>query len=243
MSPMLRQIRTTVRERRAIWIAVLMCFLALYYGGLLTAMVIRFDNIPNYVTWYNYPANVYEILVSTPALSDAWPIVREEWLIEIGYMNYDFGHGISEWAMTVLPPKLLTMTIVAMLAATAIVLTLPTKFGTCPSSTSRRAVAATGGGTALVGLSSATLSWVVCCATPTWVVSLAMLGMSASTALWLEPLGDVITYSGFALLLLAVFWLARRRFAQQADALPNNRISPPDNWNMRFSGLKRGHDV
>jgi len=66
-------------------------------------------------------------------------------------------------------------------------------------------------------MSSATLSWVVCCATPTWVVSLAMLGMSASLALWLEPLGDFITISGFLLLAGCVLYLARRRQAAEAS--------------------------
>ncbi len=68
-----------------------------------------------------------------------------------------------------------------------------------------------GGGAALVGFSSASLSWVVCCAAPTWVVSLAMLGMSVSLAFWLEPFGHVITGSGFGLLLVSVVVLARRQ--------------------------------
>lgn len=217
MMQILRQVKSAVLERRLVWLAIVIGFLVLYYGGLLVTMVVRFDNIPNYVTWYDYPGNVHEILISTPSFSDAWTIIQDEWLIEIGYMNYDFGHGISEWAMTVLPPKLLTMALVAMLAATAIVLLLPSKLAACPSDVSRRAVAATGSGAALVGMSSATLSWVVCCATPTWVVSLAMLGMSASTALWLEPLGDAITFTGFALLAISVIWLARRREQQSAS--------------------------
>lgn len=211
MRNILGEIKSSVLEHRIAWSAIVIGFLALYYGGLLATMVVRFDNVPNYVTWYDYPGNVYEILISTPSFSDAWMIIQDEWLIEIGYMNYDFGHGISEWAMTVLPPKLLTMALVAMLAATAIVLLLPAKGAVCSADISRRAVAATGSGAALVGMSSATLSWVVCCATPTWVVSLAMLGMSASTALWLEPLGDAITFGGFALLVLSVIWLAKRR--------------------------------
>lgn len=223
MMHILRQVKYAVLERRFVWLAIVFGFLAFYYGGLLATMVFRFDNIPNYVTWYDYPGNVHEILISTPSLSDAWMIIQDEWLIEIGYMNYDFGHGISEWAMTVLPPKLLTMAFVAMLAATAIVLLLPSKLATCPADVSKRAVAATGGGAALVGMSSATLSWVVCCATPTWVVSLAMLGMSASTALWLEPLGEAITFTGFALLALSVVWLARRR-EQQSGSVATTQL-------------------
>ena len=48
-----------------------------------------------------------------------------------------------------------------------------------------------------LGLAVQRASWVVCCATPTWVVSLAMMGMSASLALWLEPLVIFITITGF----------------------------------------------
>lgn len=214
MHEIFAQVKTAIWNRPVVWSATIFGFLTIYYGGLLVTMIIRFDNIPNYVTWYDYPGNIYEILVSTPSLSDAWTIMQDEWLIEIGFMNYDFGHGISEWAMTVLPPKLLIMTLVAIFTATAIVLTLPSEAGVCPTGTSKRAVAATSGGAMLVGLSSATLSWVVCCATPTWVVSLAMLGMSASAALWLEPLGDAITYSGFAFLILSIVLLAKRRVHQ-----------------------------
>lgn len=225
MRDILQHIKSAVVQRWGIWLLITLGFLAIYYGGLLMTMVIRFDNIPNYVTWYDYPGNIYEILVSTPSFSDAWTIMQDEWLIEIGYMNYDFGHGISEWAMTILPPKLLTMALVAMLTATAVTLLLPSKAGVCSTDRSTRAVAATSSGAALVGLSSATLSWVVCCATPTWVVSLAMLGMSASTALWLEPLGDAITFGGFALLLLSVIWLARRR-VDQAKLSVSPELSP-----------------
>ena len=83
--------------------------------------------------------------------------------------------------------------------------------------------AATGGAT-LVGFSSAPLSWVVCCATPTWVVSLAMMGMSASLALWLEPLGDFITIAGFLLLFLSVWFLARRRVLDAETLSPKLKL-------------------
>ena len=85
-------------------------------------------------------------------------------------------------------------------------------------------MAAASGGAAMVGLSSATLSWVVCCATPTWVVSLAMMGMSASLALWLEPVGDLITIAGFSLLFFSVWFLARRRTLETKTSSPNLKL-------------------
>ncbi len=220
MTALRHVIGRTIAERFPLWLAILVGFVAVYQLLLLAALVVRFENIPNYVTAYNYPANVYEILVSTPALSDAWDIIAEEWLLEIGYMNYDYGNGISEWSLTLWPTKLVQLTVVGALLATCIILLLPGRSGACPAVGDRRALFGAGGGAALVGMSSATLSWVVCCATPTWVVSLAMLGMSASLALWLEPLGDFITISGFFLLIGCVIYLAHRR--RSAEASPGD---------------------
>ena len=44
-----------------------------------------------------------------------------------------------------------------------------------------------------------------------------MMGMSTSLALWLEPLGDIITLSGFLLLAIPVCLLARRRTLPAAN--------------------------
>lgn len=219
-----------IAERRRMWLSVLIGFMVVYQLTLMAALIVRFENVPNYVTFYNYPANVYEILVSTPALSDALPIIAEEWLVEIGYMNYDYGNGVSEWSLTLWPSKLVVLSIVGALLATCLVLLLPGKDGACPIASKQRAMVGAGSGAALVGLSSATMSWVVCCATPTWVVSLAMLGMSASLALWLEPLGDFITAGGFILLIATAVFLARRRIAAAAEtakqAMAANRAVP-----------------
>ncbi|MBM7067191.1 hypothetical protein [Actibacterium sp. 188UL27-1] len=45
-----------------------------------------------------------------------WPTeesssIWEEWLIEIGRMNYDYGTGISEWSLNVVPARLLVLAI------------------------------------------------------------------------------------------------------------------------------------
>ena len=120
--------------------------------------------------------------------------------------------------------------VIGALIATVVVLLMPGKDGACAVVSRKTAIGAAGGGAALVGLSSATLSWVVCCAAPTWVVSLAMLGMGVSLAFWLEPLGNVITLSGFALLVAAVVVLAVRRIptrpANSTDVSVSDRGMP-----------------
>ena len=59
-------------------------------------------------------------------------------------------------------------------------------------------------------LGNVTLSWVVCCSAPSWVVGLAMLGMSSSLALALEPLGYMINLFAYGGLLPALNLLADR---------------------------------
>lgn len=207
-----------IADRWALWTGTVLGFVLVYELLLLAALVIRFDNLPNYVTFYDYPSNVLRILDSTPSLVDAAQIIADEWLIEIGYMNYGFGNGISEWSLTIIPAKLLLLLAAAALLATTLVLGLPARDGSCAARRGRTAVGVASGGAALIGFSSATLMWVVCCSAPTWVVSLAMLGMSASLALWLEPLGDAITISGFALLAGAAIVLALRRDGAESAA-------------------------
>jgi len=211
MSGVLSTIGRAIAGRWVLWTAITAGFVVAYNLVLLAALVVRFGNLPNYTTFYDYFDNVARIVESTPSVADMLPIIREEWLIEIGFMNYDYGNGISEWSLTVLPEKLVILFAVGALIASVVVLLLPGKDGTCTAVSKKAAVSAASGGAVLVGLCSATLSWVVCCAAPTWVVSLAMLGMGASLAFWLEPLGGVITLSGFALLVATVIVLALRR--------------------------------
>lgn len=198
-----------VAGRWKLSIAVMVGFVVLYEAALMVALVVHFENFPNYVTFYNYPANVYQILVNTPSLEDAVSIIKDEWLIEIGYMNYDYGKGISEWSLTVLPSKLAVLLALGALVAANVALLLPDRTGVCAIESRGPALAAVGGGASLVGMASATMSWVVCCATPSWVVGLTMLGMSSTLALWLEPFGTYITLAGFALLIATLLLLAR----------------------------------
>jgi len=225
MSAVLRTIGKAIRGRWILWTATTVGLVVLYELTLLAAMVVRFVELPNYVTTYDYVGNVARIIESTPAWSDMVPIIREEWLLEIGHMNYDYGNGISEWSLYVMPETLVVLLAAGALIATALVLLLPGKDGVCAAVPRSAAIGAAGGGAALVGISSVTLSWVVCCAAPTWVVSFTMLGMGVSLAYWLEPFGSAITLTGFALLVATVIVLALRR-AQGAPGETKDRAVP-----------------
>ena len=51
----------------------------------------------------------------------------------------------------------------------------------------------------------------VCCATPSWVVGLAMLGLGVSTSLALETMGPILSGLGFGTLTLTIVFLAWRK--------------------------------
>ncbi len=214
MRNMLTTIGNAIAGRWVLWTATTLGLVVLYNLTLLAAMMVRFRELPNYLTAYDYVDNVIRIIESTPAWSDMLPIIREEWLLEVGHMNYDYGNGVSEWSVYVMPEKLIVLLAAGALIATVLVLLLPDKNGVCSAVPKTAAIGAAGGGAALVGLASVTMSWVVCCAAPTWVVSFTMLGAGVSFAYWLEPLGSAITLSGFGLLVATVVVLAIRRGRQ-----------------------------
>jgi hypothetical protein len=78
------RIKDAVQARPRLWLAVTLGFPALYYLAMFAALLIRFQALPNYVETYDWPANVAEIVRSTPAWSDMWPIISQEWLFEVG---------------------------------------------------------------------------------------------------------------------------------------------------------------
>jgi len=109
-------------------------------------------------------------------------------------------YGVATWSYMLIPPKMLLVAIMGMLLGLFASLTLYKRKQACLLDNDRRLFAIAGIGTTFISLTSATLTWVVCCATPSWVVALAMLGMSASLALALEPLGQALTLAGFGLM-------------------------------------------
>ena len=63
------------------------------------------------------------------------------------------------------------------------------------------------GGTFMAAMASMTITWVVCCAAPTWIVGLAVLGVSVATAFALQPLGGWLTALGIGMLCMIVLAL------------------------------------
>lgn len=195
-----------VRRRWPTVLAIAFATLATTSLAQLAALAVRFGNLPNYITIYDWPGNVLRIVRSTPAWSDMPPIIAEEWLVEIGYMNDDYGLGISEWALTLIPATMLLVFATGTLVGLLFVLLSQRR--SCSRGDRLASTAAGGLGAALVALTSITMSWVVCCATPSWVVGLAMLGLGTATSLWLEPVGGWLALAGFMLLASAVAWAA-----------------------------------
>ena len=212
MSATLAIVGREIGARRWSWLAITVGCAVGFYLLQLLALVVRFDALPNYVIVYDWPSNILTIFRSTPALSDALAIAQDEWLLEIGYMNGDFGTPISEWSLTVLPAMAILVVALGALVATNILL-LRSLRRRCPVGVRAGGGAATGLGTALVGLSSLSLYWVVCCAAPSWIVGLTMLGMGVGTALWIQPAGAWVSIAGFAVLAFTAVVLARRRAA------------------------------
>lgn len=207
VSEPVRRMAGAIRSRPQRWWAMTLGFATAYHLLILLATMVRFGNVPNFVTGYNWLGNVRVILASTPSWRDAARIVSEEWLLEVGYMNYDFGNGIAEWSLFLVPTRMIGVLLLGALLATQVALRCD-RDGHCNRFGRHAARLGSGVGAIGVAVSSITLSWVVCCSTPTWVVGLAMMGLGVSTALWLEPLGNWLMAGGFVLLLASTYALA-----------------------------------
>jgi hypothetical protein len=179
-------------------------FAVFYYLLLMAALIIRFESLPNYLNAYDWNFNIRRIWLSTPSLLDSVTIMKDEWLFEVGFMNYDYGKGISEWSLFIAPIKVLGVLLLTA-AVSANLLLLRGRNRVCSVDAVRSASMAAGLGTTLVSLASITMSWVVCGSTPTWVVGLAMMGLGVSTSLWLEPIGIWVNILGYVFLIVALF--------------------------------------
>ncbi len=208
---MMRVLVTLKQDFQANWKRMVLhgvIFAVLFQVLMLIALIVRFQDLPNYITVYDWIGSAVHIIQSTPSWRDAAGIIWEEWLIEIGFMNYDFGMGISEWSLNVVPSRLLVLFVLG--AAVSFCLALVQR-DACETGASNTMRATTGLGAVLVAMTNATMSWVVCCATPSWVVGLAMLGLGVSTSLALETMGPILTSAGFGLLALLILVLAIRK--------------------------------
>ncbi|WP_159591390.1 hypothetical protein [Chelativorans xinjiangense] len=200
-------ISRAISGRFALWAGIAIGVVLLQHVVQLTALTVTFGNFPNYWTGYNWPKNLWTIFSSTPSLSDSLSIAADEWLLEAGYMNRDFGRGIAEWAFSVMPSKILVVLALGFLVATVFVLLLDQRRGS-GSGLRRSIVSLAAAGALLVAFTSASMHWVGACAEPSWVVGLTMVGLNVPLALWLEPAGPWLSAAGFLLLVLAVILAA-----------------------------------
>jgi hypothetical protein len=211
-------LRREIAANRGAWLGMVLAGVVGFQIFQLAMLIIRFGNFPNYLTVHDWPGNVLRIIRSTPAVADMIPIILDEWLIEIGSMNYAFGHGIAEWSFVLLPSKLFVVLALAMLFATDLVLVRAAR-NACSLSTRVGTFTAAAGGTLLAGAATTTITWVVCCAAPSWVVGLAVLGLSTSAAFAIQPIGGWLVLIGLAALAMPAIALAAI-LAQRTGAAP-----------------------
>lgn len=219
-----RVITRTVSAHWAIWILMTAGFILAYYAAQVAILYLRLGHLPNYVTFYDYPADVAQIIRSTPAVSDMIPIILNEWLIEIAYMNYDYGHGIAEWTMAILPAKLVIIAAASALVSINVLLWRPAR-ASCSLLEKQAVTGAAGLGALMLGLANVSLSWVVCCAAPNWVVGLTLLGLDSGLSFALEPFGLWAALAGIILLAASTLWFAGRRPGAQ-PAVPKGGWIP-----------------
>ena len=206
------------------WLALTAGFFAAFHLWQLALLVLSFQELPNYLTIHDWPANVARIVRMTPSVSDAAWIMLDEWLIEIGSMNYAYGRGIAEWSFVIMPAKAAVVLLVSLLLAT-IVMLLRAVRRTCPLSFRICAAVGAAGGTFIAALATMTITWVAHCATPTWIVGLAFLGVDVATAFALQPFGGWLVLSGILLLAAVTVALGSLlvRRPEPADAMPPPR--------------------
>jgi hypothetical protein len=213
--------QTIARSRRA-WLTMTLGFAVLYHVGLLVSASLSTGHLPNYIRFYDWPANVWRIIHSTPALADMPAIIDDEWLIETGALNYNYGHGIAEWSLAIIPSHVAVALVLSALVATSILL-LRRSRDICPLAERGAGATATGVGALFIGTANITMTWVACCATPTWVVGLSLVGIETSSAFALLPYGGALLGGGFAVLAATTWWLAWRcvpRLPRERALLP-----------------------
>jgi len=201
-----------VKRWRRLIVGFALGFPVAFYVLMLGIPVLRYGHLPNYVTSYDWFANVARIIRSTGSIRDMVPIILNEWLLEIGYMNMDYGHGIAEWSLSLAPHKIALVSLTGALIGLNVGLVLDRLERTgaatqeCLRAGSSSILA--GLGALFTGLTNASLFSIACCSTPSWVGSLAILGVETSTAFSLEPYGTDGTVLGLGMLAASALWLA-----------------------------------
>lgn len=213
-----------IRRHWLLFSSISIGFVFLYYISLLLLTMLRFGEIPNYVVFHPIIDIYAGILRGTPSMTDALMIIKDEAWFETGYKNPEY-YGVATWSYMLIPPKMILVLLLGMLLGTFSVLIVSSRKVACTLNTDKKLVAAAGVGSSFVCLTSATLTWVVCCATPSWVVALAMLGMNASLALLLEPLGQVMMVAGLGIM----FFIVVMQLKKLAMTMSGQS---PEQWNI-----------
>lgn len=196
----------TVKRHWTLILSFAILFPVFFYFVLMSLLVLRFGDLPNYVTPYNWFGNIGRIIAGTDSISDIIKIAMDEWLMEIGYMNYGYGRGVSEWSLLIIPHKVAIVMAIGGLIGLNFALLAdqpPTATVLRQQVRSVRCGLMTGVGALLASLTCITLYWIICHSGPTWVVSLAILGLDLSTTWALEPLGATLSLVGAATLFLS----------------------------------------
>ena len=119
-------VKQCLGQNLILWLGLSFAFALCYYLILMSALIIRFENFPNYLNAYDWRFNIERIWVSTPSLLDTLSIMRDEWLFAIGFMNYAYGIGISEWSLSIAPMKVLAVLLHGSVATANFLLLLAT---------------------------------------------------------------------------------------------------------------------
>lgn len=210
---------------RGLIIGFALGFPVFFYLLLLAIPTIRYGHFPNYVTPYDWFGNVARIIESTGSVQDMVPIILNEWVLEIGYMDMRWGHGIAEWSLSLVPHKILLVSLSGALIGLNLGLMIDRL--EAAGATAQQCLR-TGGsgvltsiGALCTGVTNATLFSIACCSTPSWIGSLAILGVETSSAFALEPYGPAASAFGILLLLASALWLAHDAGRRQSAAQPS----------------------
>jgi len=215
-----------VRGSARLWLLVAIGFFGGFQLLQLALLIGRFQVFPNYLIVHDWFANIARIVRMTPSVGDMIPIMLDEWLVEVGSINYSFGRGVAEWSFVLIPGKAVIVLGIAALVATNFVL-LRAAWRTCGIFARLGSSAATGAGAIVAGAAATTITWVVCCAAPTWVVGLAVMGVGVTTALALQPFGGSLLLLGLSTLVASAILLLRQLSARRSrDATIAMMLTP-----------------
>ncbi|MEJ2508734.1 MAG: hypothetical protein P8009_04490 [Gammaproteobacteria bacterium] len=207
----------TIRREWVLWSALFLAGTVLYYAGLLLVMTFRFDQVPNYAVFYHFIDSYSTIWRSTPSATDALHIMTQEPLFETGFRSPSF--GIAEWTLTIVLPNLIQVMAVSALGATFAVLMRESRRLACRANHADKAALGIGAG--IMAMCSASLTWVVCCASPSWYVALTIMGVSLSVAQAIGAYYTPMILLGMGLFIVAIVLQARRIASASGLRAPN----------------------